>query len=90
MSELVYSVYILSCSDGTLYAGVTRDVNRRVQEHNLSVKGAKYTRARRPVQLVYARSYSSRSIAQVEEARIKKLPRQAKLALIRRASQGNN
>lgn len=84
LPEQVYFVYMLSCSDGTLYTGMTLDVERRVKEHNLSPKGAKYTRTRRPVQLVYTYSYTSRSAAQVEEARIKKLSRHAKLALIER------
>ena len=48
----MYFVYILECADGTLYTGITTDLERRLDEHNNSSKGAKYTRARRPVVLV--------------------------------------
>jgi len=78
----VYFVYLVSCKDSTFYAGITTDVARRVTEHNTSPKGAKYTRARRPVQLVYSKKYKTRSAAQTAEAKIKKLPRAAKLKLI--------
>ena len=75
-------VYILSCADGTLYTGVTTDLTRRVEEHNDSIKGAKYTRARRPVSLYYYERYSSRSEACVREAGIKKLSREEKRSLV--------
>ncbi len=75
-------VYILSCADGTLYTGVTTDLTRRVEEHNDSIKGAKYTRARRPVSLYYYEQYPSRSEACVREAGIKKLSREEKRALV--------
>ena len=48
-----YFVYILECADGTLYAGITTNIERRVKEHNEDARGAKYTRMRRPVELVY-------------------------------------
>lgn len=76
-------VYIVQCSDNTLYTGVANDVERRVQEHNgLLPKGARYTRARRPVQLVYKKKYKNRSEATKEESRIKKLSREEKFALV--------
>lgn len=69
------------CADGTLYTGITVEVKRRVDEHNGSSLGAKYTRTRRPVDLVYTRGFASRSDAAKEEARIKKLSRTEKLSL---------
>ena len=75
----MYYVYILECKDGTLYTGITVDVERRVNEHNCSDKGAKYVKARRPARLVFSRACADRSTASQEEARIKKLPRQEKI-----------
>lgn len=77
-----YFLYILRCKDGTLYTGITTDVARRVREHNDSPLGAKYTKARRPVKLAYATEWKTRAAACREEARIKKLSRNQKLALI--------
>lgn len=84
-----WSVYILRCADGSLYTGIARDVARRIDEHNgltpagtRSRRGARYTAARRPVCLVYAAAHETRSAALVEEARLKRLPRSAKLGLI--------
>jgi len=82
-----YFLYILKCADKTLYTGVTTDVARRVNEHNGSALGAKYTRARRPVRLVYAKKYRSRSKASQEEFRVKAFSRKEKLALIRRRTE---
>ncbi len=79
----MYTLYILECADGTLYTGITTDVKRRVMEHNTSALGAKYTRGRRPVRLVYAEKFRDRSLASCEEARIKTLPRSAKKSLIK-------
>lgn len=78
----LWQVYILQCSDGTLYCGVTTDLARRVEEHNTSALGAKYTSGRRPVELVYACGFADRSRASKEESRIKKLSRGEKLKLI--------
>ena len=75
-------VYILKCADGTLYTGYTTDTERRVQEHNTLEKGAKYTRIRRPVTLVYKELFASRSAAQRREAEIKSFTRKDKLRLI--------
>jgi putative endonuclease len=76
-------VYILKCKDGTLYTGVTTEVKRRVAEHNTSPKGAKYTKARRPVTLVYTEKAKNRSMAGKREAAIKAFVRTEKQALIR-------
>ncbi len=78
----VWHVYILECADGSLYTGVTLDLDRRLHEHNNTKKGAAYTRARRPVERVYATEYETRSLAQKAEWAIKKWPRRHKLALI--------
>ena len=76
-------VYILRCADGSLYTGVTTDTERRVTEHNQSDRlGAKYTRVRRPVSLVYRELCSNRSAACKREAQIKALSRAAKLKLL--------
>ena len=74
-------VYLLSCADGSLYCGWTTDVERRVAVH-ASGRGARYTRGRRPVALAFARPMPDARSARREEARIKRLPRAAKLALI--------
>ena len=80
----MYTVYILRCADDTLYTGITTDVVRRIEEHNESPLGARYTRGRRPVMLVYARSFQNRSLASREEVRVKKLSRDKKLLLVHR------
>jgi putative endonuclease len=77
----MWYIYILECSDGTLYTGITTDVNRRLSEHN-SGKGAKYTRVRRPVVLRALFEAKNRSEASKEEYRIKQLNRTEKLKLI--------
>lgn len=74
-------VYILTCSDGTLYTGWTNDIEKRVKAHNEG-KGAKYTKARRPVTLSYTESFETKSEAMKREAAIKKLSRAEKLKLI--------
>ena len=78
-------VYLLRCADGTLYCGWTTDLAARLEAHN-SGNGAKYTRSRRPVVLVYHEEYDDRHEARSRECRIKRLSRQEKLALIRSAS----
>ncbi len=80
--EMSYRVYILKCKDDTLYTGICTDVLRRVDEHNNSDKGAKYTRNRRPVSLVYSEESEDRSSASKREYEIKKLTRAKKLELI--------
>lgn len=78
----MYHLYIIKCADQTLYTGITVDLTRRTREHNHSNLGAKYTRARRPVELVYSKKFRNRSTASKEENRIKQLPRKKKLELI--------
>lgn len=77
-----YHLYILRCADSTLYTGITTDLIRRVEEHDASSLGAKYTRGRGPMKLVYSKAFRDRSEASVEEARVKKLSRAEKLELI--------
>lgn len=81
-----YTVYILRCGDGTLYTGCTNDLARRVKTHSAG-KGAKYTRARLPVELVYSEPAADKSAALRREAAIKALSRSEKLALIRHGRQ---
>lgn len=78
-------VYMVRCKDGTLYTGVARDVDRRVDEHNRDDRlAASYTRARRPVALVYQEPAPTRSAAGKREYAIKQLTRRQKEGLIRR------
>ena len=73
-------VYIVKCADGTLYCGATNDLEARIEAHNSGL-GAKYTRGRGPVELVFRRRLGSKSAAMMEEARIKRLTRAEKLSL---------
>lgn len=78
-----WAVYILRCSDETLYTGITKDVERRIGEHNGRYHGgARYTSARRPVTLVYLEILKSRSEAAKREFEIKRLSREEKEELI--------
>ncbi|MCD5381813.1 MAG: GIY-YIG nuclease family protein [Candidatus Pacebacteria bacterium] len=74
-------VYLLECSDGTFYTGITTDIDRRVEEHNNGPKGAKYTKARRPVHLVYQETCATRSQAGQREYALRKLSRTEKIKL---------
>jgi len=77
-------VYMVRCADNTLYTGVTTDVERRLKEHNSdNRKGAKYTRVRRPVQLVYSEEQPDRSSASKREYEIKQFSRTKKNSLIK-------
>ncbi len=83
MSESCWFVYILACADGSLYTGVTTDPQRRLREHNTDNRlGARYTRARRPVELLWHEQLENRAQAQRREWQIKRLPRRLKLELI--------
>ena len=75
--------YVVRCVDGSLYAGVTTEIERRVSEHNRSKRGAKYTRSRRPVNLVYDVELESRSAAQKLESKFKRLTRLNKISFLR-------
>ena len=86
----MWFLYVLECNDGSLYTGVTTDVNRRLNEHNTSDRGAKYTKVRRPVRLVWYREYPTRSEAQSEEYRFKKLTRKNKLKIINQLDKSSN
>ncbi len=81
-----YSVYILRCSDDTLYTGIALDVGKRVLEHNISPKGAKYTHSRRPVILAYYEMCENKSVALKREITIKKMSRLQKNKLITQSS----
>ncbi|MDD6788885.1 MAG: GIY-YIG nuclease family protein [Lachnospira sp.] len=86
MEDEMYYVYLLRCADGTLYCGSTNNLQRRVKMHN-SGRGAKYTKARRPVQLVYWEAAGAKSDALRREAAVKRLTRQRKLELVRAFSE---
>ena len=73
-----YSVYLVECSDGSLYTGIATDVERRFREHTETRRGARYLRGRGPLKLVYQQEIGSRSLATRIEARIKKLSRAEK------------
>ncbi len=79
----MYFCYLLRCSDGSLYTGITTDPARRLKQHNLG-QASKYTAARRLVRLVWKERQRSRSSALRREAQIKRWPRHRKQALIRR------
>ena len=84
MAELNY-VYILRCADDTLYCGWTTDLEARLATHN-SGRGAKYTRSRRPVELVYYEEYESKHEAMSREWHIKRMTREEKTELIAQQS----
>ncbi|MBR6398168.1 MAG: GIY-YIG nuclease family protein [Lachnospiraceae bacterium] len=73
--------YMVRCSDGTLYTGWTNNLEKRMEAHN-SGRGAKYTKSRRPVELVYFEEFTEKSDAMSREARLKQLGRAEKLKLI--------
>jgi len=81
----MHYIYIVECSDGSLYTGYTTDLERRMKEHNDS-SGAKYTRGRTPVSLKYYEEFDNRSDATKRECEIKKLRKEKKLLLINKNS----
>lgn len=82
---------MVECADKTLYTGISTEVDRRLEEHNSSAKGAKYTRIRRPVTLVYKETYPDRSSASKREYVIKKkMSRKEKLELIEKDKKVSN
>ena len=87
MEEKSYT-YIVECSDGTFYTGWTLDLNKRIEEHNNGT-GAKYTRTRRPVKLVYSQKFDTRAKASQREYQIKDLTRKEKQKLIYENSNSN-
>ena len=82
----MWFVYILECSDWSFYTWITIDLDRRVKEHNNSDLWAKYTKMRRPVKLIYSKTFETRSEASKEEYRIKQLSRKNKEKLISKKS----
>ncbi len=88
MTTTMYHLYILECADKTLYTGITVDLVRRLKEHNSSKLGAKYTRPRRPVKIVYSKKFRNRSTASKAESKLKKLSREEKLKLFYDPSAG--
>ena len=79
----IWHIYMVRCSDGTLYTGITNDLNKRIEAHNSGKEGARYTRSRRPVKLVYSEQVESKSAAAKLEYQLKKLPRLKKIRLIK-------
>ncbi|MFB3091444.1 MAG: GIY-YIG nuclease family protein [Gammaproteobacteria bacterium] len=85
MTKNSWFVYIVRCADNTLYTGIAKDVERRILEHNSDdISGAKYTKARRPVALVYQEACDSRSAASKREYEIRQLGRKGKEELLNR------
>lgn len=82
MSRDDYSLYILSCADGSLYTGIACDVESRLAEHESGKRGAKYLRGRSPFELVFQHAVGDRSAAQAVEYRVKQLTKSEKLDLI--------
>ncbi|MDK9693258.1 MAG: GIY-YIG nuclease family protein [Sulfurimonas sp.] len=79
----MWHIYMLKCSDDSIYTGITTDLLRRIGEHNHSPKGAKYTRTRRPVELIHSESYDDKSSASKREYQIKQLSKIQKLSLVK-------
>lgn len=84
-----YYVYIVKCSDSSLYCGYTNDIEKRIKTHNDGL-GAKYTKSRLPVSLVYLEEAETKSDALKREAAIKKLTKKQKLVLISKGETLNN
>ena len=80
--EHIWKLYILRCGDGSLYTGITTDVEKRLEAHR-SGKGAKYTRGRAPLELVYQEDCGDHAAALKRELEIKALPREEKLKMIK-------
>lgn len=78
----MYYIYILRCADDTLYTGFTNNIENRMKRHNSSTRGAKYTRIRRPVTVVYSEQYGTKSEAMKREYEIKQMTRTEKLRLL--------
>ena len=85
VSQSPWFVYLVRCKDNTFYCGIAKDLARRLEEHNSTDKGAKYTRGRRPVELVYTEEVTSRAKATQREGQIKRLTLAQKMTLIQTA-----
>lgn len=82
MTDDLWYVYIVRCNDNSLYTGIAKDLERRLSEHNSEAGGARYTRARKPVEMVYCEAGNSRSAVCKREAQIKKMSLKQKNILI--------
>ncbi|WLD93447.1 GIY-YIG nuclease family protein [Alkalihalobacillus sp. AL-G] len=82
MKDIEHFVYILECNDGSLYTGYTNNLKKRIETHQQG-KGAKYTRGRTPVELVYVEHFHTKTEAMRAEYQIKQLPRSEKLEVIK-------
>lgn len=78
-----FSLYIVRCADGTLYTGITTDVDKRLAEHASGARGAKFLRGKGPLEIVFAEAVGDRATALRLEYRVKRLTRRQKLALVR-------
>ena len=78
---MLHTVYILQCADTTLYVGCTNNLKKRLQEHTEGARGARYTKARRPIVLKYSETLPTLSAGRAREAALKRLTRKEKLAL---------
>ena len=86
VGKKAWFLYVLRCADDTFYTGTTTDITRRLNEHNTKKCGAKYTKTRRPVKLVFWLDFENRSKAQKAEYQFKKLTRAQKEKIINDAS----
>lgn len=86
MTNEHWYVYMVRCSDDSLYTGVARDLQQRITQHNTGTRGARYTRGRRPVELVYQERVADRSSAQQREYQIKQLTAAQKRRLIHQSN----
>jgi len=90
MNTTLCYVYILECCDKTLYTGCTNNIEKRIHEHNNTGAGARYTRGRRPVKLIYIEGYPTLSDAMKREVQIKKLSKAQKLLLVQNSPGSTN
>ncbi len=84
MDENNYYLYIIECEDGSLYTGISTNPERRLKEHTCGKLGAKYTKAHKPIKIIYTEIFRNRSDASKREYEIKKLSHNKKLQLINR------
>lgn len=78
-----WTLYIIECRDGSLYTGITTDLEKRLEMHNKG-KASKYTRSRKPVQIIHTEIFNNESSARKREAGIKKMTRKSKMGLIKK------
>lgn len=78
----MFFVYILKCADDTLYVGSTKDLAKRLHQHNFTKAGAHYTKIRRPVKIVFSESFQTYAMSRTREAELKRMSRKEKLILL--------